>query len=420
MESLSSELALKLKSFNIQKLQQIMQLCNLPRTKSKKNNYIYSLTLFLLDPKNHIDILKKFPKDLHRELMEFLPDPSLSCICEKTEIIPTITCSVCTKKQHRECIGSLIFLLKYICISCQMRQLNPIDEIVEYLLPPSLISNKSTAKSFTVSQSLLMEIANANTESKVQVRCVKIENPGFAISWPKQGELKINGKTVKRFKELEIPRYKRKDMALDISMQLESGENEISLEIADEISNYCLAVAKIKSYTEDEMKNRLSANIVTKEESLRIVRSKFLSESDVKLTSVRITLSCPYTLKLINIPTRGKDCRHLDCFDLERFIIAQKYEHFSWKCPICKGPAYSIFVDKFFEEILNRVRGLEDIESVQIFENGSYEPVLKRNEKNNHCNKQKYNSEVIFGKKLKVEEKCEVIDEGMSEVIEID
>ena len=423
MESLRSQLSLKLNSYTIPKLQQILRFCSLPSSKSTKSNNINALMLFLLDPINSSYIFQKFPKVLLEELMEVLPDPSVSCVCEGTEVSPTITCTVCTKKQHRKCIGNLIFMPQYVCISCQMRQLNPVDEILEYLVQPYRISNDSTiptTKSFIFTHGLREEITRGSTRSEVQIRCLIIEKPGFAIAWPKQGQLSINQIPIKVFKESKTPGHKRKDIALDISFQLITGENEISLVKLNDINNYCLAVAKIKRHTEDEVKNMIIGNYIPKEESLKIVQSKFLSENDVESSSIRIKLVCPYALKLIKIPARGRDCLHLNCFDLENFISAQKYEHFSWKCPICRGPAYYIFVDKFFEEILGSLRELEDIESVQIFENGNYEPVLKINEVEDQGLKQKDARDVIPNKKLKIEEECKVIHEGMRDIIEID
>lgn len=77
--------------------------------------------------------------------------------------------------------------------------------------------------------------------------------------------------------------------------------------------------------------------------------------------SQRFKLTCPITLMRMAIPARGRDCRHLQCFDLESFIqVTKGSKAFNnrWKCPECPLILRSdvLVIDPFVAEILKIVR----------------------------------------------------------------
>ena len=61
---------------------------------------------------------------------------------------------------------------------------------------------------------------------------------------------------------------------------------------------------------------------VTIEESLKLFKYEFSINKDIQIKSIKISLLCPITLQLINIPARGTFCNHFQCFDLENYITA--------------------------------------------------------------------------------------------------
>lgn len=50
---------------------------------------------------------------------------------------------------------------------------------------------------------------------------------------------------------------------------------------------------------------------------------------------IKVSLKCPMTFKRIVLPTRGTDCKHLQCFDLETYLQVNS-ERGTWRCPVCK------------------------------------------------------------------------------------
>uniref|UniRef100_A0A8C6TDI6 Zinc finger, MIZ-type containing 2 n=1 Tax=Neogobius melanostomus TaxID=47308 RepID=A0A8C6TDI6_9GOBI len=43
-------------------------------------------------------------------------------------------------------------------------------------------------------------------------------------------------------------------------------------------------------------------------------------EDGVEQTAIRVSLKCPITFRRIQLPARGHDCRHIQCFDLESYL----------------------------------------------------------------------------------------------------
>jgi len=75
--------------------------------------------------------------------------------------------------------------------------------------------------------------------------------------------------------------------------------------------------------------------------------------------SDRSRLICPITLVRIRTPARGKKCRHLQCFDLEAYLVANlRMAAFNkrWHCPVCDlviKPPGDLFIDTFAVQILS-------------------------------------------------------------------
>lgn len=51
--------------------------------------------------------------------------------------------------------------------------------------------------------------------------------------------------------------------------------------------------------------------------------------------SLKVFLKCPITCKRIQLPARGHECKHIQCFDLEAYLQIN-CEKGNWRCPVCK------------------------------------------------------------------------------------
>ena len=98
-------------------------------------------------------------------------------------------------------------------------------------------------------------------------------------------------------------------------------------------------------------------------------------------------LSCPISMSPMDVPVRGRMCRHFQCFDLFNFILSNSFPSGRrWKCPCCDNfvSLDSLEVCGLFKDMLEKHR--KDVLSdgkdiVKIYSNGRWElmsPTLKK------------------------------------------
>lgn len=66
-----------------------------------------------------------------------------------------------------------------------------------------------------------------------------------------------------------------------------------------------------------------------------------------------------FSLQPIEIPVKGKDCLHMDCFDLMVFLEMNVQPTAArWKCPTCKqlAPLDRLMIDYVQLEIIHRLK----------------------------------------------------------------
>lgn len=374
MEGFRNYLSEILSNYTYDALRQITKKLN--STASKKLDMITSIISFLVKPENHDKLSQIFPAEIQGELLKILPDKHLKCICDDVwKQSPLITCSQCQAKQHTCCMGNLVYMSNYTCISCQMIKLNPADELIEFLIYPFLINETRKCKSFTFSKSLKNEINEFKTGTEVQFRCVKVKAPGYQICWPKRGTLFLNQKSIVEFKE----RKHKKETSLDMSIMLTLGTNEVGFEKRGDLEDYCLAVVKIRRNSSISLFSKLSQRLLDLETSSEIMKTYFKGDKDIKACWLKISMKCQFTLQPIVTPARGEKCNHPSCFDLGNFIEQQQIEKYTWRCPICTGPAFEVYVDEFLLRIIEKYQP-KKLESIEITEDGKIRPEFVEDE----------------------------------------
>ncbi|XP_078494940.1 zinc finger protein [Ciona intestinalis] len=79
-----------------------------------------------------------------------------------------------------------------------------------------------------------------------------------------------------------------------------------------------------------------------------------------EMPPIKVSLRCPITYTRIKIPARGKDCKHIQCFDLESYLQMNS-DNATWRCPICHKNALLEYleVDQYIQNILKAVQDRE-------------------------------------------------------------
>ncbi|RXN08943.1 zinc finger MIZ domain-containing 1 isoform X5 [Labeo rohita] len=103
-------------------------------------------------------------------------------------------------------------------------------------------------------------------------------------------------------------------------------------------------------------------------------------DDGVEQTAIRISLNCPITFRRIQLPARGHDCKHVQCFDLESYLELN-CERGTWRCPVCNKAALleGLEVDQYMWGILNALQNSE-FEEVTIDPSCSWRPVRIKSE----------------------------------------
>ncbi|KAJ3426798.1 zinc finger miz domain-containing protein [Anaeramoeba flamelloides] len=105
------------------------------------------------------------------------------------------------------------------------------------------------------------------------------------------------------------------------------------------------------------------------------------NENKNEKQSLVISPKCSLSGKTISIPSRGRKCQHLQCFDLEEFLIRSEKGN-DLTCPCCNQPiSYSdLIVDGLLKDILKNEK-TQTTEKIRIFLDGKWETISSTNKK---------------------------------------
>ena len=163
---------------------------------------------------------------------------------------------------------------------------------------------------------------------QIQVRSIRLDGVSFCMSWPSKGLLIVNEKIAMRFETSNNPNAKkRRDEPLNITTILHPGKNTICIHQYNDPNIYCVALYLIYRKSEERLIEEIKCcNIVTTEKSKEFI-SKILRSGDeeIKSDSIKFSLKCPITMTLMELPVRGINCNHVQCFNLGPYIQLQRY-----------------------------------------------------------------------------------------------
>ena len=106
-------------------------------------------------------------------------------------------------------------------------------------------------------------------------------------------------------------------------------------------------------------------------EKLQITDSDF----EIETSTLKVSLLCPLMKFRINLPGRASTCKHVQCFDLESYLMMNEKKP-TWNCPVCdqNAPFDNLLIDSLNQEILAACP--RDIEEVVFAQDGSWTKVV--------------------------------------------
>ncbi|KAM9858382.1 zinc finger MIZ domain-containing protein 2-like isoform 2-T2 [Aulostomus maculatus] len=230
----------------------------------------------------------------------------------------------------------------------------------------------------TVYKTLIMR-----PDLELQFKCYHHEDRQMNTNWPASVQVSVNATPL----TIERGDNKTSHKPLYLKQVCQLGRNTIQITVTACCCSHLFVLQlvhrpSVRSVLQGLMKKRLlpAEHCVTK------IKRNFSSgsipgtpglngEDGVEQTAIRVSLKCPITFRRIQLPARGHDCRHIQCFDLESYLQLN-CERGTWRCPVCNKTALleGLEVDQYMLGILIYVQNSE-YEEITIDPVCSWKPV---------------------------------------------
>lgn len=262
----------------------------------------------------------------------------------------------------------------FLCPGCRFRAMDPMNVVMKgskgllvlKLVQPPIVPEEAKQEAtfqFKVDAADVKEWRKAG--DNIECRMCKLDSYQPIQVWPNYLSFKVNGRQAFEIQEPK-PGHKRRDLPQRISASIKPGLNRVEVFMKDpKVQTFALAVLRTTPQLPKDMCKQLAKSCVKTEDcKQKIMDLMFASSLDGCIedfqaaVSDRSRLICPISLERIRTPARGKKCRHLQCFDLEAYLVSnQKMSSMKkrWLCPVCDlpiKPPGDLFIDTFHVQIL--------------------------------------------------------------------
>uniref|UniRef100_A0A671PWU0 Zinc finger MIZ domain-containing protein 1-like n=1 Tax=Sinocyclocheilus anshuiensis TaxID=1608454 RepID=A0A671PWU0_9TELE len=188
------------------------------------------------------------------------------------------------------------------------------------------------------------------SDLELQFKCYHHEDRQMNTNWPASVQVSVNATPL----TIERGENKTSHKPLHLKHVCQPGRNTIQITVTA-----CCCVIK---------RNFSSVAVSSGNATLN-------GEDGVEQTAIKVSLKCPITFRRIQLPARGHDCKHVQCFDLESYLQLN-CERGTWRCPVCNKSALleGLEVDQYMWGVLNAIQNSE-FEEVTIDPSCSWRPV---------------------------------------------
>ena len=228
-----------------------------------------------------------------------------------------------------------------------------------------------------------------------RVRCISLKNQSgmpaqseWAVAdnvWPGSTAIVLNGIAL----DIRKKSHHGKDLPIDVTSYIKAGQNNLSTAVIgfqkDSTARFAIGIEFIQVV--DEQKIRAEIKLLPLPEA----RKRVLDESrnldpDIEVIQSQkvLDLTDPFTARIFNVPVRGINCHHNQCFDRDTFLQTRTAKvpgepcgPDEFRCPICGQDARppSLVMDTFFAGIRTELqeRGRLDAKAIILDESGDWE-----------------------------------------------
>ena len=157
----------------------------------------------------------------------------------------------------------------------------------------------------------------------------------------------------------------------DVSSLCAIGTNTLSITSLSCCCSYSFGLRMAEHYTNNALTSKIKERTLSKDASEEIVRSTFKNGDDIQTLSLKVSLRCPLGQMRIKIPIRGKNCKHIQCFDANSYLSINRNNP-RFKCPVCnqRTNVNDLVLDSYMEAVL--ATSPESLDEVEIFSDCSW------------------------------------------------
>ncbi|XP_077352633.1 zinc finger MIZ domain-containing protein 2 isoform X2 [Festucalex cinctus] len=231
------------------------------------------------------------------------------------------------------------------------------------------VSNHAFQLRDTVYKTLMMR-----PDLELQFKCYHHEDRQMNTNWPASVQVSVNATPL----SIERGDNKTSHKALYLKQVCQPGRNTVQITVTACCCSHLFVLQlvhrpSVRSVLQGLMKKRL----LPAEHCITKIKRNFSSgtipgtpglngEDGVEQTAIKVSLKCPITFRRIQLPARGHDCRHIQCFDLESYLQLN-CERGTWRCPVCNKTALleGLEVDQYMLGILVYIQN-SDYEEITI------------------------------------------------------
>lgn len=218
---------------------------------------------------------------------------------------------------------------------------------------------------------------------ELQFKCYHHEDRQMNTNWPASVQVSVNATPL----SIERGDNKTSHKPLYLKHVCQPGRNTIQITVTACCCSHLFVLQLVhRPSVRSVLQGLIKKRLLPAEHCITKIKRNFSSgtipgtpgpngEDGVEQTAIKVSLKCPITFRRIQLPARGHDCRHIQCFDLESYLQLN-CERGTWRCPVCNKTALleGLEVDQYMLGILIYIQS-SDYEEITIDPTCSWKPV---------------------------------------------
>ena len=228
-----------------------------------------------------------------------------------------------------------------------------------------------------------------------RIRCISLRDKSqmpsqseWAVSdnvWPGSTAIVLNGIAL----DIRKKTHHGKDLPIDVTRYIKTGQNSLSTAVIgfekDSTKRYAIGVEFIQVIDEQQFKNEIKT-LPRLEARNRILDQSKNTDPDIEIIQSQkvLDLTDPFTARIFDVPVRGINCQHNQCFDRDTFlqtriakVPGEACGPDEFRCPICGQDArpQSLMIDAFFLVVRMALHAKDrlDVKAITLGESGDWD-----------------------------------------------